>query len=807
MKFNPFSSRDVRQIKRFILVIGVTSLLLLELSKLLFLRQSFWPVLFDTGFGLLLLFGLTELTVYFARQAQTQVDQAAEQRALVQNQLRLFGSALEAAANAIVITDHKGKILWVNSAFVTLTGYEAAEVTGKNPGILRSGQHSGEFYQQMWKTILSGQPWQGEVINRRKDGRLYTEEQTITPVRDPAGNVSHFIAIKLDITRRKQAEADLRQFAERLEAMHAIDQAILSRRALEEMIQVALQRLRQVVPWTCACIVLFDTHTDETAVITLHSDGKAMVESDTPYHLNNELALSFARNNEVYYIPDLAQSESASSQTELLAAGIQACLHIPLMVHAEELLGLMILGADVAHAFTDEHLAMAREISDSLAIAILQNSLYDAERRQREKAEVLQEIGAALSSTLNFNEVLALVVDHISRVVPSDAANIILIQGNHAHVVHSTGYEKYGPQVAAKVATLSFELSNTPNLTHILQTKQPLIIADVQNYPGWLHDKGVSSTRSWVGVPVFVQGEITAVFALSKRQPHYYHEKHIDMLQAFAAQVSLALENARLYEKLRAHAAELEDRVAERTYELAEANKRLTELDRLKSKFISDISHEMRTPITNMNVYLDLLEKGRPEKQERYRQVLKQETLRLTQLVESIFDESRQTSHLRQAQYTLVDLNQIVNDVLASYHDQITNRDLSLVCTLDPTLPAVFGEPSQLARVVTNLLTNAINYTPSGSIKVKTFHNADSIHLQVEDTGVGIDQEDMPHLFDRFYRGRNVSQSTIPGTGLGLGVVQEIVGLHHGEVSAQNRAAGGSLFEVRLPVRMPLSNR
>ncbi|MCH8901479.1 MAG: PAS domain S-box protein, partial [Chloroflexi bacterium] len=124
--------------------------------------------------------------------------------------LRLQSAALESAANAIVITDREGRITWVNPAFTRLTGYTAQEVLGQNPRILKSGEHDEQFYKQIWETILAGQVWSGEIINRRKDGGLYTEEQTITPVCDERGAISHFIAIKQDVTERKRAEEALR---------------------------------------------------------------------------------------------------------------------------------------------------------------------------------------------------------------------------------------------------------------------------------------------------------------------------------------------------------------------------------------------------------------------------------------------------------------------------------------------------------------------------------------------------------------------------------------------------------------------
>jgi PAS domain S-box-containing protein len=133
-----------------------------------------------------------------------------------EERLRLQSAALESAATGVLITDINGVILWVNPAFTTITGFSAQEAIGKNPRILNSGTHDLQFFTQLWKTILAGQIWQHETINRRKDGRIYVEEQTIAPVRDASGQISHFISTKQDITQRKQLE-ELRD-----ELMHTI---------------------------------------------------------------------------------------------------------------------------------------------------------------------------------------------------------------------------------------------------------------------------------------------------------------------------------------------------------------------------------------------------------------------------------------------------------------------------------------------------------------------------------------------------------------------------------------------------------
>jgi two-component system NtrC family sensor kinase len=140
-------------------------------------------------------------------------------RKKAETELRLQSAALHAAANAIVITDKNGTIEWVNPAFTALSGYSAEEAIGTNPReVLKSGMHSQAFFKELWDTLLAGKVWRGEITNRHKDGTLYPEGQTITPVKDASGEITHFIAIKRDLTEQHKLEAQLHH-AQKMESI------------------------------------------------------------------------------------------------------------------------------------------------------------------------------------------------------------------------------------------------------------------------------------------------------------------------------------------------------------------------------------------------------------------------------------------------------------------------------------------------------------------------------------------------------------------------------------------------------------
>jgi len=227
------------------------------------------------------------------------------------------------------------------------------------------------------------------------------------------------------------------------------------------------------------------------------------------------------------------------------------------------------------------------------------------------------------------------------------------------------------------------------------------------------------------------------------------------------------------------------------------------ELDRLKDLFVSDVSHELRTPTTNISLYLELLDGATPKKRKAYLEVLKDQSYLLMKLVEDILDLSRLSiGKAKKIEFAPIDINVLTEQIVTAHRPMAEAAGLMLVFEPDMDIPPVWGEQNQLARVINNLLSNAIRYTTVGGVYVSTQQTIDQICLEVTDTGMGIHPEDQAHLFERFYRGKRVRQTKIHGTGLGLAIVKEIIDLHDGNIEVISEVDKGSTFSVYFPLQV-----
>lgn len=443
-----------------------------------------------------------------------------------------------------------------------------------------------------------------------------------------------------------------------------------------------------------------------------------------------------------------------------------------------------------------------KSAAGALGAALIRQQSEAAEREQRTLAEALRDTAAALNSTLDQDEVLDRLLADVGRVVPHDAANIMLIENGMARVVRSRDTRE-GFLPVHPSAGLRYVVEEVLNLREILETGQPVIVSDTHTYPGWFAYPETEWIRCNVGAPIRIKGQTIGFIILDSISPDFFTQDHADRLQAFAHQAGVAIEHAQLYEAVLRHADELEQRVTERTKELAEANVRLRELDRLKDEFISNVSHELRTPLTNIKLHLSLVDKRGAEALPRHLPILIRETERLRRLIEDLLDLSRlQTSgFVLQREPVLID--NLIDDVIALHVARAEARSLELHHARAPVDLMVQIDRAKMTQVFTNLVGNAVAYTPSGGkilVSSITGNTSAQIGLQFHNDGPPIPPEDLPHLFDRFYRGRTGRDSGEPGTGLGLAICREIVERHGGRIEVISNG-NGTTFTVWLPMQ------
>jgi signal transduction histidine kinase len=238
--------------------------------------------------------------------------------------------------------------------------------------------------------------------------------------------------------------------------------------------------------------------------------------------------------------------------------------------------------------------------------------------------------------------------------------------------------------------------------------------------------------------------------------------------------------------------------------ELREKHAQLEELDQLKSRFVSNVSHELRTPLAVIKLYATLARKGRPEKQIYYLQTIEQETHRLETMVENILDLTRMDRQALRVNPELVEAEEIIAQVLQVYDETAQKQAIELRNHVRDGLPPLWADKNHLIQMLTNLVDNALKYTPRGGQVWVTAQKMGSptqpmLEIAVADSGVGIPEDEQDKVFERFYRGSNNTPGST-GTGLGLAIVQELMVQHKGTVKVSSKAGEGSVFALQFPI-------
>ena len=218
---------------------------------------------------------------------------------------------------------------------------------------------------------------------------------------------------------------------------------------------------------------------------------------------------------------------------------------------------------------------------------------------------------------------------------------------------------------------------------------------------------------------------------------------------------------------------------------------------------MANVSHELRTPLTNVKLHVNLLEQGASDKREQYLQTLKREVNRLEALIENLLSMSRLDMGQTLIELDPLDVNEVVRQLLRDRASLISERGLAIEAALAADMPPAQANENFVSQILSNLVTNATQYTPpGGQIVVSTarrlHHDQYWITFTVKDTGPGINAEDLPRLFERFYRGEAGRRSGAPGTGLGLAICSDLVDRLGGRITVASEPGQGAAFTVWL---------
>ena len=317
-----------------------------------------------------------------------------------QERLQLQFTLLQSAANGLVITGRDGAIQWVNDAFTRLTGYSAAEAIGQNPRLLKSGRQDAAFFKELWETILDGRVWQGEIVNKRKDGSVYTEEMTITPVKSAGGEITHFVAVKQDVSARKQAEEALRRSNARLNLLAENAVELLRSESPQQTVNALCRKLLEFLD----CQVFFNYLVDE-AKGKLHLNacwGIPAEEMSKVEWLDFGVAVCGCVARDGCRIVAENIPATPDPRTELVKSfGVQAYACHPLIAQGR-VLGTLSFGTRHRARFTEDELSLMKAVADQVAMAL--------ERRQAQ-AELVRMAKELLDSNAELQQ-FAYVASH-----------------------------------------------------------------------------------------------------------------------------------------------------------------------------------------------------------------------------------------------------------------------------------------------------------------------------------------------------------------------------------------------------------
>ena len=443
------------------------------------------------------------------------------------------------------------------------------------------------------------------------------------------------------------------------------------------------------------------------------------------------------------------------------------------------------LGPAVQRELQEVQVRKAKEQAETRS-----TQLYKETRLQANKLAALLEIGSDISSTLDLAAVLRRIARHAGELLDVDETDIYFLDERNARLRPIVSLGNYEEE------TLALPLKMGEGIVGwIAQSGVAEVINHAERDPRAVQIPGTPvEPNALVCAPLIYGGHVRGVMSLGRTNPKKdFTQADLDFLVSLARQAAIAIENARLYADEQ-----------QRTEELARALEQQRDLDRLKDQFIQNVSHELRTPVTIIQGYAELLESGDlghllPEHKEPI-SIIARRAQSLRKLVDDLTTILQ--TQARGFGRLPVNLTKMVHDVMADFQPVAEQSGLRIAAYVEPGLPAFRGNYDYLRRMMDNLVDNAVKFTPpGGDVSIAVSHKARDLFIKVKDTGVGIPENQLERIFERFYQVDGGIARKYGGTGLGLALVKEIAASHDGRVTVRSQEGMGSEFCVQLPFK------
>ena len=451
-----------------------------------------------------------------------------------------YHTILENASYGILLLDHEGRIQECNDQFAQLSGFAADSLPGRLapelvPELSPCTPAEGD----------SPQPTQ-EMTLRHASGELIPVDTNIIPL-SSGEEISYFVTLQ-DIRERKKSEnitqealANVQLRVNDLAVMRNVTESLNQATSLRGAVLPVLETIKTITESNSVWIFLLGKTRDSYQRIEYH-----------PLSENNLLVI----DNQTGKIPHclMELSDGSLEDGELVRdcpcstlTGERKHRAFPLYI-GKQPLGVVNFIEEEAAPLNENKVRLLQTICGSLAVAIERVRLFKGEYDQRKLAETFRDISTALTTSLDLNEVLDLLLDQLSRIVPYDGASVLLVEDNVARIARMRGFELSNKKSVTQMQNKVFSLESTANIRTMLTSRTPVIIEDTHQDKQFIQTSVSKDYHSYLGVPVINEGRVEAIFSLDKVEPGFYTEEHARLISSFALQASLAIRNARLFQ-------------------------------------------------------------------------------------------------------------------------------------------------------------------------------------------------------------------------------------------------------------------